>query len=163
MTIITTALTKKNEAEFRAIFRASFPNETWRVSVPHPADTIIAAQDDAGRIQGFCFVHSETPYAFALGPGAFMYNLCVAPAHRRQGIASAIIRRVTELYPQCYSQMYIDNNYHPLMKSLGWVRIGVWRNKTYEYAYGFPMAQEIDITPTKSRLYDSEENVFYLC
>lgn len=154
-------LTRHNENTYKEIFKQCF-NEPWKNSIPFKKDPIIAAVDNKNNVVGFCFVHSETPYPMTYGPGAFMYNLCVAPEHRRRGAATAIIEHVQLTYKQVYSHMVVDGLYHDLMTKLGWVRIGVWREKNIEYATGFTDMVEVDDDPIRSDHYDPDENVIYL-
>jgi ribosomal protein S18 acetylase RimI-like enzyme len=176
-TVVQRYLTRKNVDEYRAVFKKCFPNTNWKQSVPFPGqparngqpavrgDPIYAALGPAGQVVGFCMVHNEPPQKMAQGPGAYMYNLCVDPAVRRQGAGSAILREVARNHPQCYAHMdqTDDERNHTLMTRLGWSRVGAVR-QYYEYALlarGRP-ATEFVAPKVNPRQYDAENNVIYL-
>jgi ribosomal protein S18 acetylase RimI-like enzyme len=154
-------LTRKNEETFKQIFKKCF-TESWRASIPFPKDPIIAALNSRGDVVGFCFVHNETPYTMKYGQGSFMYNLCVDPQYRKQGVASNIIKHVTREYPKCYSHSLVESN-HNMMTRNGWKRIGVWREKFIEYVFGVEVEKEIEVPlELNTKNYDPDENVIYL-
>lgn len=162
-TIVKHLLTRKNEQTYKQIFKNCF-SETWRISVPFPKDTIIAALNDIGDVIGFCMVHNTTPYTMSKGDGAFMYNLCVDTKFRKQGVATLILKFVATLYPQVYAHVAVQSDYHDsLMARSGWKRIGIWREKYIEYCFGFDVINETMIPETLFiQNYDPDENVIYL-
>lgn len=161
-TIVTHHLTRHNETTYKQIFKRCFA-EKWKASIPFPKDPIVAAQDSRGQVVGFCFVHAETPYPMTHGPGAFMYNLCVDPEHRKKGAGTAILQRVKRDYKQVYAHMLASEQFHSLMTRQDWKRIGVWREKYIEYACGFEVTAEAEMpTVLNTEFYDPDENVTYI-
>jgi GNAT superfamily N-acetyltransferase len=179
VTVVKRFLTQKNESEYKNIFKQCFPTVSWRASVPFanttPRDSIYAALGQRGQVIGFCMVHYEPPQKMKQGPGAYMYNLCVAPDYRRQGAGSDILRAVAHDHPRCYAHMdqTDDDRNHTFMTRLGWRRVGQVR-QFFEYAlipkratpdvHGLVAGEEPEFQPVEipARQYDAENNVIYI-
>lgn len=160
--VVQRFLTRKNVTEYREIFKKCFPLTSWKQSVPFPQDPVYAALDE-GQVIGFCMVHSEPPQKMSQGAGAYMYNLCVTPEWRGQGVATAILRMVAMYHPKCYSHMdqTDDARNYALMTRTGWTRVGATR-QFYEYALLPEKVAEYVPLEVNPRQYDRENNVIYL-
>lgn len=162
VTVVKRFLTKKNEMEYKSVFKQCFPDVSWRASVPfassEPRDFIYAAVDD--KVVGFCMVHHEPPEKMKQGSGSYMYNLCVSPANRCQGVGSAILRAVAQDHPVCYAHMEQNGDSHAFMTGLGWQRVGQVR-QFFEYAL-VPSVTVFQPVETACRQYDAVNNVIYI-
>jgi len=164
MPITEKYLTRKNENVYKQIFKMCF-DDSWKTSIPFVRDPIFEAQDEAKNVTGFCMVHSEPPYQMKYGPAPFLYNLCVDPKYRKQGVATSLLCFIAEKYGRLYSHMLATDPYHEFMTKNGWKRIGVWREKFVEYCYGFDVLDEFNeqhVDVIRTPHYDPDENVVYL-
>ncbi len=161
--IIKTQLDRKNVKDFKTIFKASFPDDSWRMSVPFRKDDIYAAVVDR-KIVGFAMVHDTTPYPFKTGDGSFAYNLCVDPDHRCRGIATAIVNAILEDHKFCHTQTFQNNiTLCDWFAKRGWIRVGTFRDLYAEFSFGFSdVNAEKNTSTTASKYYDPLENIIYL-
>jgi ribosomal protein S18 acetylase RimI-like enzyme len=160
------ALNKLNKLDLykmRDCFRESFPKDGWKASFPHEADTVYLAKLN-NVVLGFCVIHCP-PYRFKDTTGlaqTYIYNLCVAPIHRRTGAGAALLRAVKTDYPHCCCHVLIDNPYHVWFAKQGFNIIGKWREIYIEYV-GWETKAKLAALPTPNlRNYDPEEGIIYL-
>lgn len=163
-TVKKVQLSPRNEKYFKAIFNKSF-DEKWKPSVPFPADPVYAVYEE-DRPVGFCMVHDAPPYPF-LGSQSdkvdtrpYMYNLCVDPAHRGRGVATAIIEHLKSQHTDILAHMTTSSDSQWFEKR-GFNRIGVWRGNLVEYSSGTVASNPVKVLES-TPYYDPEENCVYL-
>lgn len=159
MNVQKVKLSEDNHFIYSKLFKRCF-TEKWKSSVIDIDDDVYAAFDNT-KLVGFCMTHPTTAKKMKFGPGVYMYNLCVDPEYRRNGVGSSIVNAVTSEYPLCYSHIPMnDDDKSMFMNKAGWTRIGT-QYHYYEYAKGYDLIE----APKKEynlKHYDAVQNIIYL-
>jgi GNAT superfamily N-acetyltransferase len=179
-------LSKTNKSNIRKTFKKSFRNTNWADASPYPTDNVIYVKNCknttppvADRIVGFLMYHTDMEqnksFGFEHNEYPYIYNLCVQPQFRNNGMATAMIERMKELHSGLNLHHIASSGAkkaHDWFTKRGFIRGDVWRVNHAQYTWEHNNATEVaeqllsnsgqirDIVV--SPYYDQLGNFFYL-
>jgi GNAT superfamily N-acetyltransferase len=175
-------LSKTNKSNIKKTFKKSFKQASWVESVPYLTDNVIYVKNCkdtdppvADKIVGFLMYHTDIEqnklFGFEHKEYPYIYNLCVQPQFRNNGMASAMIERMKEAHDGLNLHHVASTGTqeaHDWFIKRGFIRGDVWRVNHAQYTWE---KNNVELTLTEnekvkdiivSPYYDQAGNFFYL-
>ena len=157
------AFNKCNVKHLKSIFKRSF-GESWKNAISDRKDkTFVVYKKNRIKPVAFCMIHDTPPYEFKCGSGVYMYNLCVDPEFRDNGIGTQLVNKVKEYFGNKNVNVHFhtkidDTRAHQWMVKRGFYLHNEWKHLLESSTIGTKTV----FKQTEYTHYDPVENLIYM-